>query len=37
MDKPRCPKCNSSQVYIRISTKEIVCRSCGKVSELKGA
>jgi ribosomal protein S27E len=30
----RCPKCGSREIYTRISTKEIVCRSCGTVTPL---
>lgn len=25
----RCPRCNSSFGYLRIKTKEWICRSCG--------
>jgi len=27
----RCDKCNSTQTYYRIKTKEIVCSSCGNI------
>ncbi len=38
LEKPRCKKCNSSQVYIRQLTNEQVCQHCGYVEkiELKG-
>lgn len=36
-DKKRCPKCGSGQVYIRISTGEIVCRMCGQITKPKAA
>jgi ribosomal protein S27E len=29
--KPKCSKCNSSQTYLRISTMERICRSCGNI------
>ena len=32
----RCPKCNSTQTYIRISTNERVCRECGNIEEKNG-
>jgi len=28
----KCPKCKSAMTYIRISTGELVCRSCGTVT-----
>ena len=33
-NKPRCKKCGSKFIYIRIKDNEIVCRSCGHISEL---
>jgi len=30
----RCKKCNSTQTYIKFSTSERVCRSCGNVEKL---
>lgn len=30
----KCPKCNSSVVYVRITTRELVCRRCGTISPL---
>ena len=29
---PRCPKCNSTQVHIRIRDGVIVCHRCGKIT-----
>lgn len=31
----RCPYCGSSQAYVRRTTHQIVCQSCGHVSEAK--
>jgi len=31
----RCPRCNSTFVYIRARTKEICCRTCGAVTKLQ--
>ena len=28
----KCPKCKSTMTYIRISTGELVCRSCGEIT-----
>jgi len=33
MEKIRCSKCRSTLVYIRIKTKEMVCRKCGFTEE----
>jgi exosome complex RNA-binding protein Csl4 len=33
--KRRCSRCNSTMVYIRISTNELVCRSCGNIEKVK--
>ncbi len=35
IDKPRCDKCNSSQVYIRLTTDEKVCKTCGNISKIE--
>ena len=32
VEKNRCPKCNSSFGYIRLKTKEWICRNCGNVN-----
>ncbi len=34
-DLRRCEKCSSLQTYIRLSTKERVCRRCGHIGEFK--
>jgi len=31
----RCKRCNSSQTYVRLSTQERVCKTCGHIEELK--
>lgn len=33
--KVRCPVrgCNSTQVYVRLKSREIVCRDCGTISQ----
>ena len=28
----KCPKCNSSMTYIRVSSGELVCRTCGWIT-----
>ena len=33
-EKIRCEKCGSTMVYIRLSTNERVCRTCGNVESL---
>ena len=33
-EKPRCDKCGSNQVYIRIKTNERVCKTCGYVEKI---
>jgi len=33
--KLKCEKCNSSNVYTRFKTKEIICRRCGHVTVKK--
>ena len=35
IEKPRCKKCNSSQIYTRQSTQERVCKSCGHVEKIE--
>jgi ribosomal protein S27E len=30
-EKKKCRKCGSSQVYIRIKERSIVCRVCGNI------
>lgn len=34
-ERPRCEKCNSTLVYRRISSKELVCRTCGFIKQLE--
>jgi len=34
-NKRRCKKCGSSQVYVRLKTKELVCKTCGYVVKLE--
>ena len=31
----RCKKCNSLQTYVKLTTKERVCRSCGHVEKIE--
>ena len=31
----RCKRCDSSQTYIKLSTIERVCRSCGYIEKIK--
>jgi len=33
-DKPRCPYCQGKFNYIRIKDNQLVCRTCGKISDL---
>lgn len=33
-EKIKCPRCDSSLVYIRIKTGELVCRSCNFIEPL---
>lgn len=33
--KLRCEFCNSAFVYVRIKTKELICRSCGHIAKIK--
>ena len=30
-DIPRCKRGGSSQIYVRIKTKEVVCKQCGAI------
>ena len=30
----RCKKCNSTQIYRRLTTNEMVCRKCGAIESL---
>jgi len=30
-NKKRCEKCDSTQVYVRLRTKEMVCQKCGHI------
>lgn len=30
-----CPKCGRAGAYIRLKTKEVVCRICGHIEEIK--
>ena len=34
-NKPKCSKCGSGQVYLRIATNERVCRQCGHIEKIK--
>lgn len=34
-DKQRCLNCSSALVYIRIKTKQRVCRNCGFIENLE--
>lgn len=29
LEKPHCPKCNSTRVYFRRTTQDFVCQTCG--------
>lgn len=31
MSKPKCPNCQSTNSYVRIETRERVCRACGQI------
>ena len=35
MKKIRCDKCNSTLVYLRIKSNEMICRKCGYIKKLK--
>jgi len=32
--KPRCERCDSTMVYYRIKTNDLVCRLCGHIKNL---
>ena len=34
-NKTICNKCKSTQTYIRLKTKERICRSCGDITKLE--
>jgi len=34
-ETPRCSKCSSTQIYLRLKTHERYCRSCGFVEDLE--
>ena len=34
-EPPRCPKCNSTQVHVRVRDGAIVCHRCGEVTEME--
>ena len=34
IQKPRCKQCGSTQVYVRLTTKELVCKTCGHIQDL---
>jgi len=29
----KCPKCNKEGAYLRLKTKEFVCRQCGHITK----
>ena len=35
MSKSKCQECGSGQTYIRLETKERVCRLCGAIKPMK--
>lgn len=35
VEKRRCKKCGSTQVYMRIKEGSVVCRSCGNIDQIK--
>lgn len=35
MEKTRCKKCNSTQIYHRLTTSDILCRKCGATTSIK--
>ncbi len=35
VDSQRCSKCNSVMGYLRIKTKEWVCRVCGNIEKIE--
>ncbi len=32
IDQLRCPACNSTMTYVRLTTGEIVCRKCATIT-----
>jgi transcription initiation factor TFIIIB Brf1 subunit/transcription initiation factor TFIIB len=34
-EKPKCVKCGSSQIYLRLKRNQRYCRTCGYVQDLK--
>lgn len=34
-NRQRCPKCGSTLVYVRVKSKELVCRSCLTITPLE--
>ncbi len=34
-EKPKCSKCESTQVYTRINTYERVCKTCGNIEKIE--
>ena len=34
-ETPRCSECGSTQVYLRLKTKERYCRTCGYIEDLE--
>ena len=34
IEKPRCSKCGSTQIYLRLKTHERYCRMCSYVEDL---
>lgn len=35
IETPRCSRCNSTQIYLRLKTHERYCRICSFVEKLK--
>jgi len=35
VNRIRCPQCNSNQTYIRLTTQELVCRSCSHIEKME--
>jgi len=35
VEKNRCEKCGKTLTYIRIKTKELVCRNCGHIKKIE--
>lgn len=33
-EKPRCEKCGSTQIYVRLTSRDMVCRTCGNIKKL---